>query len=159
MNVGQLMTQNVRACHAEDTLNIAAQIMWENDCGCVPVVDAERRVVGMLTDRDICMAAYTQGGALRALRVSSAMAKKVHACKTEDALSAAEELMQARQIRRLPVVDADGHLVGIISLNDIAREAERERAARKKEVTTEEIGLALAAICKARSARAVAAAA
>jgi len=159
MNVGQLMTQNVRACQAEDTMDTAAQLMWENDCGCVPVVDAKRRVVGMLTDRDICMAAYTQGGVLRALRVSSAMSKQVHACTPEDALSVAEELMRAKQIHRLPVVDADGHLVGIISLNDIAREAERERAHAKKEVTTDEIGLAVAAICKARSARAVAAAA
>ncbi len=158
MKVGQLMTRNVRACHADDPLNTAAQIMWENDCGCVPVVDAERRVVGMLTDRDVCMAAYTQGGALRALLVSSAMSKNVHSCKPEDALSAAEELLQEKQIRRLPVVDADSRLVGIISLNDIAREAERERSKRKKEVTANEIGLALAAICKARSACAGAAA-
>ncbi len=159
MKVGQLMTRNVRACHAEDTLNTAAQIMWENDCGCVPVVDAERRVIGMLTDRDVCMAAYTQGEALRDLRVSSAMSKKVHSCTPEDTLSAAEELLQEEQIRRLPVVDTDCRLVGIISLNDIACEAERERTQRKKkEVTANEIGLALAAICKARSAGAGAAA-
>ncbi len=159
MNVGQLMTQDVRACRPEDTLDTAAQIMWDNDCGCVPVVDANRRVVGMLTDRDICMAAYTQGGPLRALLASSAMAKKVFSCKPEDTLEAAEEIMRANQIRRLPVVDAEGRLLGIISLNDIAREAERERTRRRKEVTTDEIGLTLAAICKPHSERAVAAAA
>ena len=159
MNVGQLMTQSVRSCRAEDTLNMAAQIMWDNDCGCVPVVDAERRVIGMLTDRDACMAAYTQGGPLRALKVSAAMSKKVVSCRPEDTLAAAEGLMKAKQIRRLPVVDADAHLIGIISLNDIAREAEREGTRAKKEVTTDEVALALATICRPRSERAVAAAA
>jgi CBS domain-containing protein len=159
MNAGQLMTQNVRACHPEETLNTAAQIMWDSDCGCVPVIDAEQRVVGMLTDRDMAMAAYTQGAPLRAVRVSSAMAKKVYTCKAEDSLASAEELMRAKQIRRLPVVDVDGHLDGIISLNDIAREAERERTRAKKEVTTDEIGIVLAAICSPRASRAVAAAA
>jgi CBS domain-containing protein len=150
MNVGQLMTQNVRACHPDDTLNTAAQIMWDNDCGCVPVVDADRRVVGMLTDRDICMAAYTQGGSLRMLRVSSAMSEKVYSCKPEDTLAAAEELMREKMIRRLPVTDAQGHLVGIISLNDVAREAEGERARPRKDVTADEVGLTLAAICRPR---------
>jgi len=160
MNVGQLMTQNVRTCHSEDTLHTAAQIMWDNDCGCVPVTDADRRVVGMLTDRDICMAAYTQGGPLRALKVSSAMSKKLHACKPEDSLATAEEILRANQIRRLPVVDHEGRLVGIVSLNDLAREAEgeRTRGAKMREVTVEEIGATLAAICTPR-ARAVAAAA
>ncbi len=159
MNVGQLMTQNIRACRLEDTLDIAAQIMWDNDCGCVPVIDAHRRVVGMLTDRDICMAAYTQGGSLRMLRVSSAMSKKVYSCKPEDTLAAAEELMRANLIRRLPVTDAEGHLVGIISLNDIAREAQSERTRAKKEITIDEVGLTLAAICSPRLPRAVATAA
>ena len=159
MNVGQLMKQNVRACHPNDTLNIAAQIMWDNDCGCVPVVEANRRLVGMLTDRDICMAAYTQGGALRMLRVSSAMSKKVYSCKPEDTLAAAEDVMRAKLIRRVPVTDAEGHLVGIISLNDIAREAQSEGTRAKKEVTSDEVGLTLAAICSPRLPRAVATAA
>jgi CBS domain-containing protein len=155
MNIGQLMTHNVRACSSEDTLDTVAQIMWDNDCGCVPVVDAQRRVVGIITDRDVCMAAYTQGASLRALRVSGAMSKEVFSCKPEDTLAAAEELMRAKQIRRLPVADADGLLVGIVSLNDIAREAEHERSQAKREVTTDEVGLTLAAICSPRSQRAV----
>lgn len=150
MKVGQLMTHNVRACSSEDTLNTAAGIMWDNDCGCVPVVDAERRVVGMLTDRDVCMAAYTQGGSLRNLRVSGAMAKEVCSCKPDDTLAAAEELMRSKQIRRLPVTDPTGHLVGIVSLNDIACEAEHERAQTKREVTTDEVGVTLAAVCRPR---------
>ncbi len=146
MNVGELMTRGVRSCHADDTLNSAAQIMWENDCGCVPVVDEEHRVVGILTDRDVCMAAYTQGGPLGALHVGSAMSKEVFSCTTADTLAAAEEAMRTHRVRRLPVVDGRGHLVGIISLNDIARAAARRRRARN-DVTPNEIGLTLAAIC------------
>ncbi len=149
MNVGELMTQDVKACCPEDTLETAARVMWENDCGCVPVVDANRRVVGMLTDRDICMAAYTKGGPLRALQVSSAMSAEVCTCTAEDTLETAEEMLRTRQVRRLPVVDADGRLAGIISLNDIAREAGRERRQRgkKKAVTSDTVAGTLAAIC------------
>lgn len=158
MNVGQLMTQNVRACRPEDTLQAAAQIMWDCDCGCVPVVDADRRVQGMLTDRDICMAAYTQGGPLRALYVSNAMSKQVYSCRAEDTLEAAEEVMRTHQVRRLPVVGAGGRLVGIISLNDLARGAERELPAKRRKVKIDDIGKTLAAICKPRLPRAATAA-
>ncbi len=78
MNVSDLMTTAVKSCVIGDSLQRAAQLMWENDCGVVPVLDGEGRVVGMITDRDICMAAYTHGQALWQLPVSGAMAKQVH---------------------------------------------------------------------------------
>jgi CBS domain-containing protein len=61
MNVEQVMNRSVKSCRPGDSLNQAAQLMWENRCGAVPVVDAEFKPVGFLTDRDICMAAYTRG--------------------------------------------------------------------------------------------------
>ena len=73
MKVEQLMSRDVKTCQATEMLNRAAQLMWENDCGCVPVVDEDGRAVGMITDRDVCMAAYTQGRLLDALPVASAM--------------------------------------------------------------------------------------
>ena len=75
MTVGDLMTTDVKACGSHDGLDVPARLMWANDCGCVPVVDESGHVVGMLTDRDICMAALTQGGPLTQLRVSNSMAK------------------------------------------------------------------------------------
>ena len=69
MKVEQVMNRNVKTCRSSDSLDRAAQLMWENDCGCVPIVDDEGRGVGMVTDRDVCMAAYTQGGPLTHLRV------------------------------------------------------------------------------------------
>ena len=74
MKVEQLMTMNPSSCHPEDTMQQAARIFWEHDCGCAPVTDHDAHVVGMITDRDVCMAAYTQGKPLTELSVASAMA-------------------------------------------------------------------------------------
>src|SRR5687767_6253206 len=71
VKIEDIMTRDVRACSPTDTLATAAQIMWENDCGAVPVVDADERIVGIITDRDLAMAAHLQGVALRDSRVSS----------------------------------------------------------------------------------------
>lgn len=121
MRVEEIMTKNVEACRPDDTLNTAADIMWQADCGCVPVVDGQsKRVIGMITDRDICMAAYLSGQPLQALTIEGAMAKTVHSCSPQDPLSVAERMMREGQIRRLPAVDDDGQLMGIISLSDIA---------------------------------------
>ena len=146
MKIESLMTRDVRTCRADDSFAEAARIMWECDCGCVPVVDAELGVVGMITDRDICMAAYTQGRSLEEGVVESAMSHDVACCRPMDDVREAEELMRALQIRRLPVVDEDNQLVGLLSLNDIACEATRARHLIDKEVAFDEIGLTIAAI-------------
>lgn len=125
MKVEMIMNRNVRVCHPHDALNKAAQIMWEEPCGAVPVVDDEGKPVGFLTDRDICMAAYTQGKPLEELRVETAMARKVVACTAEDELDSAAELMRQNHTRRLPVVGPQGALVGLLSLDDLACEASR----------------------------------
>lgn len=127
MKVWELMEREVASCAPTDSLNVAARIMWERDCGCVPVVDRNNVVVGMITDRDICMSAYTQGRSLHLIQVQDAMGRPVVSCEPEDDLVTAEKLMRDNKIRRLPVRGADGKLVGVISLSDIAVEAERER--------------------------------
>jgi CBS domain-containing protein len=132
MKVTELMTTEVKTCRQSDSLNRAAQLMWENDCGAIPVVDSELTVIGMLTDRDICMAAYTQGVPLTGASVGSAMSGNVRVCAASDNITSAAELMREHQIRRLPVVDKAQKLVGILSMSDIAREAERLRASKSK---------------------------
>jgi len=114
------------ACRAHDTLSRAAQLMWENGCGCVPVVDDGAELVGFLTDRDICMGAYTQGRPLETITVSTSMTRKVIACRDDDDVSAALNLMCDHGVRRLPVVDKHGRLCGIISLDDLASESLRK---------------------------------
>jgi CBS domain-containing protein len=123
MNIGEVMTRQVRTCRITDSLNDAARIMWETDCGAVPIVDADDRVVAMLTDRDICMAAYTQGKALSEINVTIAASKRLVAAAADDSLHRAEELMRDGQVRRLPVLDADGRAIGILSITDLARHA------------------------------------
>ena len=119
--VHDVMRVRVHTCYPGDSLHHAAQIMWEKDCGCLVVVDDARVVVAMITDRDICMAALTQGVPLGESSVSSAMSRKLSVCSPDDPLSAVEALMREAQIRRVPVADANGVLVGLISLADIAR--------------------------------------
>jgi CBS domain-containing protein len=124
MNVSDLMTSAVSSCSTSDDLQRAAQLMWENDCGVVPVVDGAGRVVGMISDRDICMAAYTHGP-LWQLSVLDAMATKVHGVMESDPLEVVETLMRRVRVRRVPVLDRDGHLKGILSMHDLARHAHR----------------------------------
>jgi CBS domain-containing protein len=125
MQVEQIMNRDVKVCHPHDSLNKAAQIMWEVPCGAVPVVDEQSRPVGFLTDRDICMAAYTQGKPLSDLRVETVMARKVVSCSAEDDVRSAAQLMRQNRTRRLPVINREGTLVGLLSLDDLACEAAR----------------------------------
>lgn len=125
MKVEQVMNRDVKTCRPQDSLNQAAQMMWDERCGAVPVVDAQSKPIGFLTDRDICMAAYTQGKPLVALQVEGAMARKVVCCRAEDDLDSAAQLMRQNRTRRLPVVDREGVLVGLLSLDDLACEAAR----------------------------------
>lgn len=121
--VRDAMTRDVVTCGAHDTLSRAAQLMWDNDCGAVPVVEGDGRLIGMLTDRDICMAAYTRGLSLSEISVGSVMSTALHSCAPGDSLRSLMDAMAKHRVRRVPVVD-DGKLVGIVSLADVARLAQ-----------------------------------
>ena len=116
-----IMNRPVISCRPTDTLNAAAGLMWEHDCGALPVVDENAVVVGMITDRDICMAAYTTGRSIQGTQVSEAMATHVFSCRPTHDIADAEATMARAQVRRLPVLDAEGRAIGIISMNDVAR--------------------------------------
>ena len=151
MKIKQVMTPDVRACTIDDTLNTAARLMWENDCGSIPVLSADGNgaVVGMVTDRDICMAAYTQGRALFEIPVATAMAHKIISCRMDDNVVQVEATMRANRVRRIPVLDDKGLLKGIVSINDPAREAEREMTMKAApEITLAEVAQTLAAVCE-----------
>ncbi len=119
-SVQALMSTSVRTCRPDDALNLAAHAMWDSDCGVIPVL-SEGRVVGVLTDRDICMATYTQGKAPAELRVEGAMSKQLYSCAPYDSVGTALELMSEHRVRRLPVVSSEGELLGLLSLADVAR--------------------------------------
>lgn len=127
MKTEESMVQDVRTCSPDSTLHDAAHIMWEADVGAVVVVDAKRRPVGIVTDRDICMAALTQGVALEDSRVSTAMNRHVLTCQRDTPIRDVARLMRDAQIRRVPVVDGEGCVVGIVTLGDIAHRADSHR--------------------------------
>ena len=157
MKVSELMIRNVRSCAAENNLNRAAQLMWEGDCGALPVVGSDGTVIGMITDRDISMAAYTKGKPLTAIRVGDAMAKQVSTCSLESTLETAMSLMKEIRVRRLPVVDAQGKLAGILSLNDLALEARKETKSGGRDLKSVDVADTLGVICEHRQPGAVAA--
>jgi CBS domain-containing protein len=146
MNVSELMTSPVRTCTSEDNLQRAAQLMWECDCGAVPVVDGEGRIVSMITDRDVCMAAYTRGEALWQIPVSAAMAKQVFRVNASERVEVAIGVMRTAHVHRVPVVDGDGRVVGILSMNNLARHVQGLPGGKTNGVSTATITQTLAAI-------------
>jgi CBS domain-containing protein len=150
MRVEQLMTKQVTTCKPDDTLAEAAQLMWDHDCGCLPVCAGNGviRVTGVITDRDICMSALFEGKSLRELHVADAMSRQVRVCRPADSTFEAEQTMREARIRRLPVVDEQGAIAGMITLVDLAREAQREQTFPAPAITGNEIGVTLASICQ-----------
>lgn len=131
MKVHEIMTTNVETCPPGADLGAAALLMWKRDCGAVPVVDpATQKILGMITDRDICVGLATSG-----LRPHE---RTVHEVYTRGAITVAPDaevrdalgLMERHQVRRLPVAGDDGRLQGMLSINDLILRAEGGRAAR-----------------------------
>jgi CBS domain-containing protein len=153
MRIHEIMTPAPHTCHAADTLDRAAQAMWEHDIGALPVVDDAGTVIGMITDRDIAMATFLRGAPPHALSVASAMAAHVVSCRPHDALGTARQLMAEHQLRRLPVVDGAGKLRGIVSLADLALEAHHTRSMGSAELRPADVGQIVAAVCAPRGGR------
>ena len=124
MRVEQVMTRNVLACRPETNLSAAAMQMWKGDCGVLPVVTANGEVVGMITDRDICMAAATKHRDVAAIRVKEVTSGQVYACSPDADIHTALSVMRHKQVRRLPIINGEnGKLVGILSIDDVALKA------------------------------------
>ena len=149
MMIRDLMTKQVASVRATDSTAVAARLMWDCDCGAIPVLDEEGRAIAMITDRDICMAALMRDRAPSAIPVSDAMSRDLKACAPDDSLAFAEQLMRTHQIRRIPIVDRDWHPLGLLSLADIVRATDRHKGRTTREVAPEEVALTLADICAA----------
>ncbi len=153
MRVEQLMSRNIHTCEARADLNRVAQLMWEHDCGCIPIVTEENKLIGVITDRDVAMAAYTQGKPLAEIRACDVMATPVHTCQPTDDVSIAQRRMRDHQLRRLPITDATHTLIGLLSLNDLALEASRERGpGLRPQVRAADVAETLAVISRHRGA-------
>lgn len=102
MQVEELMTKRVYTCAPEESLRAAAQIMWDHDCGCVPIVDHARRLLGIITDRDIAVTAHMRGLPLEDVRIGDVMQASVVSCAQHESVACAMDKMQKFQVHRLP---------------------------------------------------------
>jgi len=150
MIVEKLMTRFVATCRPEDSLQTAAQRMWDYDCGALPVVGPNAEVLGIVTDRDVCMSALMHGLPLAGVPIEWAMAREVKTIRARDSVADAERLMQEFQIRRLPVVDESMRLCGIVSLNDIALASESVQGTQSPELGAISVEHTLASISRHR---------
>ena len=120
MIVSDLMERDVVTCHPGDNLETAARLMWDNNCGSIPVIDEFGIPVGIVTDRDIAMSCVLNHKAPWELRVSEVTNNRpLYVCVENDDIAGALHTMQTQRIRRLPVVNGAGRLRGIISIDDI----------------------------------------
>ena len=120
MRVDNVMRRDVQTCRPETDLSTVAMQMQQGDCGVLPVVSSSGEVVGMITDRDICMAAAIKHCDVASIRVSEVISGNVYACSPDAEIDTACSIMRQKRVRRLPVVTAEeGKLVGILSINDL----------------------------------------
>lgn len=123
MKVREVMTPNPKAIWLTESLSDAAQLMWENDCGVLPIIKDGQRVIGLITDRDICMGAAIKDRNPSSISVEEVMTGEVYAVDADDTIAQALVAMKEHKVRRLPVINPVGELEGILSMNDILRHA------------------------------------
>jgi CBS domain-containing protein len=149
MKVHELMVRKVATCGPETTFAEAAWTMRETDCGALPVV-ADGKVVGIITDRDLSMRLAAQSRAAREIRVGEALNGRLLTVRPEDDCATALELMAENQIRRLPVVDSEGKLQGVLSLNDFILHVDKVRGVTEDDLSYLEVMGALKAVSRHR---------
>lgn len=145
MKARDLMSKPARTCTPSTDLATVAKLMWDHDCGFIPVVSDSGVAAGVVTDRDICIATSTRRLLAEQIAAADAMATPIHACLADDNLSDVLATMRQFQVRRVPVVDDAGRLQGVISLNDIVLASHERRDPPASEVVA-----TMAAICAHR---------
>jgi len=150
MKVRQIMEAAVHSAPSDATLAEAGRRMARNECGFLPVVDAQGKVIGVITDRDICVAVTGADRRPSDMTVRGAMSSRVYACGPDDDLGRALSTMQLRLVRRLPVIDDRRTLVGILSIDDVVAHAAPASAVEPVAVTYGEAFTALRAVSEVR---------
>lgn len=147
MKVKEIMTHHPRFCDLTESVAAAAKTMWDADCGALPVLKAGKELVGLITDRDICMAMAMRDCSPTGVSAEEVISGKVYSVTPEDDVQKALELMQEHKIRRLPVVDSEGDLQGMLSMNDIVLVAEKETGKQARVIPYADVVQTYKAIC------------
>jgi CBS domain-containing protein len=139
MKVRDVMTASAVCCKPETNIGAAVELLWAHNCGMLPVVDVNNRLVGIVTDRDICIAMGTRNRLPGELTVGEIAIRPVFTCKPEDEIHEALGTMAEKQVRRLPVVNGEGVPEGILSMDDIITHGDLNRWEGCCELSGEEI--------------------
>jgi CBS domain-containing protein len=150
MIVNEVMNTGVATCAPDSSLGSVIDIMREHNCGFLPVVDRHGIVVGVVTDRDVCMAGGTKHRALARISVNETMSHPVFSCFPDENIKVVLTTMAKHHIRRLPVLNKSGHLQGVLSIDDIV-----QAPSRRGGPTAEDVVAALKAIYAHRTVEVV----
>ena len=139
MKVKDIMTQSAVCCSPETNVGAAVELMWVHNCGMLPVVGTDRKLIGIVTDRDICIAMGTRNRLAGELTVGEIATRNVFTCKPNDEIHDALNTMANKQVRRLPVVNDEGRPQGILSMDDIIAHGDLNKWEGCCELSSEEI--------------------
>ena len=150
MKVKEVMMGTPYYCQLDTNLGSATELMWNGNCGFLPVIGAEGKIAGAVTDRDLCIALGTRNRLPGEVKIREVMSHRLFACSAGDDVHAALEIMKEGGVRRLPVLGEDGALVGVISIDDVLLRAAPGSIGVKPELSTEEVAKAFRAINQRR---------
>ncbi len=150
MNVHDVMASTVSCCAPADSLESVAIMMMDNDCGSIPITNESGQPIGMITDRDIAIAAAARHKALWDLKAQDFLTGQgISKCSVNDDVRFALGIMQRERVRRLPVVNGEGEVLGMLSLDDIVAFAERGvRGLGSPDLSYDDAIMAMKAVCK-----------
>ena len=150
MKVKEIMTRDARGCELNASLATAAKMMWDNDCGVLPVFKDGNELVGLITDRDICMGVALRDRNPSGISVEEVMTGAIYSVTPDDDVHQALETMQQHQVRRLPVVGPEGELTGMLSLNDLVLRAQEREGKKAPDLAYADVVNTYKAICAHR---------
>jgi|SRR5690242_12872195 len=139
MKVKEAMTATPYYCQPETNLGSATELMWNANCGFLPVAGTDGKIVGVVTDRDICVALGTRNRLPGDVTVGEVMSGKVYSCDPEDDIHLALQAMKEGRVRRLPVIAKNGTLAGVVSTDDILLRAEPTTTGKHPELSSDEV--------------------
>lgn len=139
MKVKDIMVRAAASCAPRTNLGAAVEILWNRNCGILPIINEEEKVIGVVTDRDLCVALGTRNRLPGEVTVGEVTAGKVFTCRPSDDVHTALATMASEKVRRLPVVNDDGRLEGLLSMDDVVLHSQPRSGGRPSELSHDDV--------------------